>query len=267
MALLLSLGLQGCQEEMEICVMKSFPTAENNKNDLALGGFTGWRESTERMPQQCCQALRTYITYMHEVKKNPKTDDPRTEVINEAMKEADQKTIEQRASENPNDAKVKEAQAANAADAKRNAEQGKGGDPADPNTVTETQHTASADRQVEEIREEDGMKKLTWQLEAAFCPMECPRKVVGDSELKKALATLCQPAAASLFEQSQPDWSRSARVTSPASVGSSLRATSFIQEAVFDSSTGAEIASYPRMAEPRKAAAVTPHGAASISLP
>ena len=41
------------------------------------------------------------------------------------------------------------------------------------------------------------------------------------------------------FEQSQPDWSRSARVTSPASVGSSLRATSFIQEAVFDSSTGA----------------------------
>ena len=23
-----------------------------------MAGFTGWRESTERMPQQCCQALR-----------------------------------------------------------------------------------------------------------------------------------------------------------------------------------------------------------------
>ena len=37
--LLLSLGLQGCQEDLEICVMKQFPTAEtDDKRDMALGG-------------------------------------------------------------------------------------------------------------------------------------------------------------------------------------------------------------------------------------
>jgi len=264
MLLLLSLGLQGCQEEMEICVMKSFPTADNNKADLSLGGFSGWRESTERMPQQCCQALRTYITYMHEVKKNPKTEDPRTEVINEAKKEVDGnlKTLEERAKENPTDVKVKAAQAANDADAKLNAE--KGTQPADANTVAETKRTETGDKAVEEIREEDGMKKLTWELEAAFCPMDCPKKVVGDSDLKKALSKLCEPknpASASLLE---PQGSRAHHQPAPTGpVG--LRATSFAQEALLDLSTSTALFNVPHLADAR-AAQVSPKGAATWSL-
>lgn len=181
-----SLGLRGCgKEEHPACVLKELWAASFPGTEIKDSRFdtSEWKDLTEKMPEDCCNALRGFLTEKHQIDpaKFGGSEKPEDELKEGAgAKQATEQT-------------GSDAKAAADAIAKDDLAKGKSNvDPADATKATDATTATGKNANQDAIIKSDAMAKLMKQFHDSFCHLECPSKVEENGKIKKTTEEVCK---------------------------------------------------------------------------